>query len=156
MIMLEGPEGGSSHKEKCSLCFCYVCNRLASQCLVVWSDHYHATDSGPRKGLWKSLRTRAKPLLQAGRRPLVSGRFSAHLMVMGLPRAAAAAAMLPPLPPPPRTCQTTAAARSCATPSAKCSAASTQLYSYTPGTAASAAVYLNGLTQAQVQHVEDM
>ncbi|CAN0529888.1 unnamed protein product, partial [Ectocarpus sp. 12 AP-2014] len=32
----------------------------------------------------------------------------------------------------------------------------TQLYSYTPGTAASAAVYLNGLTQEQVQHVEDI
>ncbi|CAN0211457.1 unnamed protein product, partial [Ectocarpus sp. 12 AP-2014] len=26
-LKFEGPEGSSSHKEKCSLCFCYVCDR---------------------------------------------------------------------------------------------------------------------------------
>lgn len=48
--------------------------RLASDCLE-WSDHCHATDTGAMKHSWKALRERAKALLQAGKRPPVSGRY---------------------------------------------------------------------------------
>ncbi|CAM9694406.1 unnamed protein product [Ascophyllum nodosum] len=65
-------EGG--HKDRCKLCFCYVCDRLTSDCQA-WGDHCHASDSGPLKPVWESLRARTKPLLQAGSLPLVSGRF---------------------------------------------------------------------------------
>lgn len=49
--------------------------RPASAC-VDWLDHCHATDTGPMKSIWKSLRDRAKPLLQAGKRPPVSGCYA--------------------------------------------------------------------------------
>ncbi|CAM9392684.1 unnamed protein product, partial [Laminaria digitata] len=64
-----------THMNRCELCFCYVCNRPATDCSK-WEDHCHASDSGPRKCLWKVLRARAKLALQYGGSPPVTGLYT--------------------------------------------------------------------------------
>lgn len=56
--------------------------RLATGC-EEWSDHCHATTSGPTASTWKSLRARAKPLVLAGKHPPVSGleQVREHLLI---------------------------------------------------------------------------
>eukprot|EP00904_Undaria_pinnatifida_P006227 jgi/Undpi1/2734/HiC_scaffold_14.g06112.m1 len=64
-----------SHANRCTLCFCYVCNRPATGCMKWKEDHCHALDSGPLKLMWKNLRHRAKAALKRGRVVPVSGLY---------------------------------------------------------------------------------
>eukprot|EP00752_Nemacystus_decipiens_P018369 g16478.t1 len=68
----------TTREDRCKLCYCFVCDRPAGDCLE-WSDHCHATTSGPSASTWKRLRARAKPLVLAGKRPPVSGLHKAPL-----------------------------------------------------------------------------
>lgn len=55
--------------------------RPAGECLE-WSDHCHATTSGPTAFTWATLRARAKPLVLAGKRPPVSGLNQVELCII--------------------------------------------------------------------------
>eukprot|EP00752_Nemacystus_decipiens_P018364 g16475.t1 len=172
-----GHDGSSSHKEKCSLCFCYVCDRLASDCLE-WSDHCHATDTGPTKYSWKTLRERAKLLLQAGKRPPVSGKYG--------PSSAAGSSSASGLSSPPSSSSSSAASAprfglmgglsGSGGSSSSSSNSNNNLPNecnceelckpvhhvffseagYESSKAKAAMVYLGGLTEQQAQHVEDI
>ena len=53
-----GTAGASANnnKECCDLCYCYVCDIKAKDCLQWEGVHCHAEDTGPRANIWKALR----------------------------------------------------------------------------------------------------
>ncbi|CAM9694657.1 unnamed protein product [Ascophyllum nodosum] len=54
------------HEDCCKLCFCYVCDKPASDCMS-WSRHCDAVNTGPAKEFWAFSRAQAKKRQQLGK-----------------------------------------------------------------------------------------
>ncbi|CAN0574641.1 unnamed protein product, partial [Ectocarpus sp. 12 AP-2014] len=127
------------------------------ECLA-WGDHCHATDTGPMKSSWKLLRERAKAYLRAGKPPPLIANVSSMAPMPysvgsggggggGSSSSGNVNVFVSP---------TVSNDCNCEELCKPVHAVFLEMKGHSVSQAKVPVVYLTGLTQQQVQHVEDM